>query len=50
MKDWIKVMVCEDFEDIRNLSDCNLTRIQNHLVDKQTPKYLAKVLLYELID
>ena len=37
-----KVMVCEDFEDIRNLSDCNLTRIQNHLLTNKHPSIWPK--------
>ena len=33
---------------IWSLSDCNWTRIHNHLVCKQTLKHLAKLFVYEL--
>ena len=44
----VKELLARSMREIWNLSDCNWTRTQNHLVRKRTLNYLAKVFFYEL--
>ena len=42
----VKELLARNRREIRSLSDCNWTRIHNHLVCKRTLKHLAKLAIF----